>query len=398
MSTTEFTDHDRVILPILQRLGNRVEPSFLVRQAATYDASLAMLEYCALNCLDRSEDGYNAVGLPYIPILVELRGRTFAREFVEHMCLTDQYHNEDGYHREAFWHDQRAWDLYDDADTLVRFILKLARHDASHILSSEIRAQIGSKLDSFLAALSGQTDELNRMDRSNRTGLINIESAAVQHLDNVSNVYQLEAVLRQSRKEQLSCAARVYPSSWNLVLIGCMMAKNPGLSESTWGMKYNLHHYLQSRPDKAVAVYRWLAEGFRQSSPDYWDMIMQHNDSLHGMFQGLGWKFLTVTATPQGHLQARVTGQGTPIILTHQPMDGEVPLKAGDTVMFHPELLTGLVPKSLPGMRMFTLSLPPAAPPSTTALANPSGYFYAGYREDVLIDPYRLPKKKTTKR
>jgi hypothetical protein len=397
MRTTEFTEHDRTIIAVLKRPGDRVEPSFLVRQAATHNASLALLEYSALHCLDRSEDGYTCLGLPYIPILVELRGREFARTFVEHMCLTDQYNSEDGDHRQAFWRDERAWDLYDDADALVNFILKLTKYDAACILSSETRAQIDRKLrDINLRRHSpDQTAEIEQTARSNRTKLILIESAAVQHLDNVRSEYQFEAVLRQSRKEQISCSERVYPNGMNLVLMGYVMALYP--AQSTWA-EHNLHRYLESYPDKAVAVYRWLAEGFRRAAPNYWDMRIEDSRPRR-MLESRGWTFVRLSATPQGYLQARITGRGTPIILRHQPLDGETPLKAGDEVMFHSELLTGLVPKNMPGMRMFTLSLPPAAPPTAAALANEMGYFYAGYRDDVLVDPYRLPKsKKTTRR
>jgi hypothetical protein len=392
MSTTEFTEYDQTIIKILKRLGDRVEPTFLVRQAATYNASPALLENCALHCLDRGEDGYTYVGLSYIPILVELRGREFAREFVEHMCLTDQYYSEDGDHRQAFWRDERAWDLYDDADTLVNFILKLAKYDAAYILSPETRAQIDRKLrDINLRRHSpDQTAEIEQTARSNRTQLILIESAAVSHLDNVRSEYQFDAVLRQGRKAQLSCAERVYPNGMNLVLIGYVMALYPG--QSTWA-EHDLHHYLESHPDKAVAVYRWLAEGYRRAVPKYWDMRIADSGPRR-MLEARGWTFVRLSATPQGYLQARITGRGTPIVLRHQPLDGEIPLKAGDEVMFHSELLTGLVPKNMPGMRMFTLSLPPAAPPTAAALANVSGYFYVGYRDNILVDPYRLPGSK----
>ncbi len=382
-----FTEHDRTIVKILERLGDRVGPNFLVHQAAINGASPALLQYCANRCLETSEDGDTYVGMPYVSVLVEVRGQAFARTFVEQMCLTEQDNSEDLHHRQAFWRDELAWTLYDDVNALVSFICKLAKYDAAHILSPETRAQIVRKL----AALRGQSGELEQLARSNQTELILIESAAVQHLDNVRSEYQLEAVLRQGRKEQQSCSERAYPNGWNLVLMGYIMARYPG--QNTWA-EHHLHHYLESHPDKAVAVYRWLAEGFRRAAPEYWDMRIEGSYPRRTL-EFRGWKFVRLSATPQGYLQARITG-GTPLVLRHQPREDEIPLKAGDEVMFHPGLLTGLVPKNMPGMRMFTLSLPPAAPPSAAALANEMGYFYAGYRDDVLVDPYRLPKKEKT--
>jgi len=391
MDTTELTERDRAIITILKRLGDSVDPSFLVRQAVANGASPALVEYCANRCLDKSEDGYTCMGLAYVPVIVELYGREFAREFVERMCLSDQHNSEDAYHREGFWRDQRAWDLYDNVDILVKFILKLAKYDAARILSHEVREQIVRKL----ATLRSQTGELEQLAQSNQTELILIESMAVHNLDQVRTEYQLQAVLRQSRKEQLSCAARVYSNGWNLVLIGYVMATHSGVSEEARYTEAQLYRYLESYPDKAVAVYRWLAEGFHRAVPEYWEQRIERSYPRR-MLETQGWMFIRLSATPQGYLQARIPG-GAPLILRHQSREDEIPLKAGDEVMFHPELLTGLVPKNMPGMQIFTLSLPPAAPPPTAALANEMGYFYAGYRDDVLVDPYRT-KRKTVKK
>jgi hypothetical protein len=395
MSYTEFTDHDKTIIEVLKQLDDRDSfgPNFLVHQAAIRGASPALLQYCANRCLETSEDGYTYVGMPYVSVLVTVYGREFARTFVEQMCLTDQYNSEDAWHRQAFWNDEQAWDLYDDVATLVSFICKLAKYDAAYILSSEIRTKIAYKL-MYLRQPGGSEQPA----RSNQTELILIESVAVSHLDNVRSEYQLTTVLHQSRKEQISCAARAYPNGWNLVLMGYVMATNSSMCREISHLEYQMHHYLESYPDKAVAVYRWLAEGYRRAVPEYWDMRMEDSRPRR-MLETRGWTFVRLSATPQGYLQARITGGGTPIVLRHQPREDEIPLKAGDEVMFHPELLTGHEPKNMPGMRMFTLSLPPAAPPTAAALANEMGYFYAGYRDGVLVDPYRLPKsKKTTKK
>lgn len=363
MSTTS-NDHNDAVIAQLKQLP-ATAPGERLTLALELGASPETLAWLAGNHLQFGSDDFTVVGLPYVQNLLTAGwNRAEVRKFLHDQCFGINYDRQHQ-HRQGFWNDEQAWTIFETTEQLTLFLELFAQHNPRDILT-----QAGhDKLTNRLERLCTDVPELQRQVR-------HIERSAVLNLTFVEDEYQLQQVIRYTLnlkpREQLM-VAKMPTWGWSAVLRGFMLARHWSHDYERSLVKQGIYDQLNRQPDTAIALMRWLVEGFWREHNEYWEIRLDHT-GLRGLFEQYGWHFLHTTATASGDVQVVLPGKGgSRTIVRHIP--GDEPLEPGDEVMISHDQLKDLTPAVQPGSKLYCLTLAPLRRPSATMLADVHGQF-----------------------
>jgi hypothetical protein len=373
--STNFTDRDRVIIEQINREfpEDWTHPRPYLAKMVQLGASDELLIHTIAYWIQMDRGTPHVSTLGWVPVLHELKGRDYTRDFLVRVCTMDWDQGEGYEFREAFWNDPVGRALFATAQEALSFAVKLAALQPNDLITKHREV-----LTDWFKALDPDLHILH---------LHQIEQEAAKHLQFIENEQELDAVLRlRNDRDKVRVAGRGMPYGWKLVLIGYLMA---GHAPDMHYVESQIMDFMWGYPSLAPNVYRWIAEGYRRyaiqwakkphwnSPEEYWRFLLDERIDSPWirrtiMYKDSGdWRFVRLNRNLQAILP-RGTRQGTMILQHVEPIDGaDSSLQEGDEVIVSARLVQSLRPtKVTPAGFTYELSLTPATPPSGEMLAD----------------------------
>ena len=373
---TNHTDHDtEVVIPELEKLteGSDHDQAALFDLALKKGASLELLKDIAVSYLTRRHDEYEVVALPYVGKLLDAGyPTTTAAALVSHLCLIDEGYGTEA-HIAGFWADSKAQNVFEDVESLKRFLMALADVSPTGVIRH---------LEQIQEMFAVRRTPLDR--RGYRPGInlslgeddtTRVLSRAAAHLEYIHSDDVLDLLLKRvTVSSRIMAAKRVNISRQGLTLIGAVMSTFALTHEDEQQLFHKVYGEIKHRMEsgnyaEAIMVYRWLLEGVkRQTGRDNYEF---HKGLMHlrSQMEYHGFRILTVTSREKKNragfdLQVELSERGKRIVVKHlERGERHEHVHEGDEVILHPSMLSQPV-FAKGNLSIYVTELFPLTPPA----------------------------------